>query len=175
MTHMTELQASSIRCTNPLAMLSCRISVTCTRALRNPHGSTHIIQPTPVCYASLLLHLLSFCHKAAWALPPPGSDVSGWHLSPTACHDSVQKNTHTNTYDVIAFGLEGIGAAGVKVRVVVALQEANVVEALSLRREEREKGIIGVGFSSNSKAAIGVTLSFVKAKMFSPPVPPTQI
>lgn len=45
-----------------------------------------------------------------------------------------------NTHNVIAFGLEGVGAAGVEVRVVVALQEPNVVEALGLCKEEQEKG-----------------------------------
>lgn len=39
-----------------------------------------------------------------------------------------------HTHHVGAFGLEGVGAAGVEVRVVVALQEADVVEALGLRR-----------------------------------------
>lgn len=40
--------------------------------------------------------------------------------------------THTHTDHVGAFGLEGVGAAGVEVCVVVALQETDVVEALGL-------------------------------------------
>lgn len=37
-----------------------------------------------------------------------------------------------HTHHIGAFGLEGISATGIEVRVVVALQEADVVEALSL-------------------------------------------
>lgn len=36
------------------------------------------------------------------------------------------------TYHVSAFGLEGVGAAGVEERVVVALEETDVVETLGL-------------------------------------------
>lgn len=43
-----------------------------------------------------------------------------------------------HTYYIGAFGLEGVGAAGVEVRVVVALQETDVVEAFGLRRREKE-------------------------------------
>lgn len=39
-----------------------------------------------------------------------------------------------HTHNIGAFGLEGVRAACVQVCVVVALQEANVVEALSLQR-----------------------------------------
>lgn len=123
-------------------------SVSHARAHLQTHTAALTLFSQPLC-ATLLFCCIYFCfvtRRHGPSLPPPGSDVSGWHLSATACHDSIQKNTHTNTYDVIAFGLEGVGAAGVEVRVVVALQEANVVEALSLRREEWEKGIIGVGF-----------------------------
>lgn len=37
-----------------------------------------------------------------------------------------------HTYHIGAFGLEGVGTAGVEERVVVALQEADVVEAFGL-------------------------------------------
>lgn len=45
---------------------------------------------------------------------------------------------HMQTYHIGAFGLEGVGAAGVEMRVVVALQEADVVEAFGLWRREKE-------------------------------------
>lgn len=70
-------------------------------------------------------------------------DISSWHLSALARYDSVFKETSSNvtrmhTYHIGAFGLEGIGTAGVEERVVIALQEADVVEAFGLWRREEE-------------------------------------
>lgn len=51
-----------------------------------------------------------------------------------AHNNSVSRETHIHVYSyhVGAFGLEGVGAAGVEVCMVIALQETDVVEALGL-------------------------------------------
>lgn len=49
-----------------------------------------------------------------------------------------------HTHNVGALGLEGVGAAGVEVRAVVALQEAHVVEAIGLGGVEKQL-VKGVG------------------------------
>lgn len=69
------------------------------------------------------------------------------------------------THHVCAFGLEGVGATGVEMRAVVALQETNVVEALGLcGSEERLLGMLVV---PSTKAAIKAVLSFVKVKLIA--------
>ena len=45
---------------------------------------------------------------------------------------NTHRHTHARAYHINAFWLEGVRAAGVEERVVVALQEADVVEALGL-------------------------------------------
>lgn len=40
--------------------------------------------------------------------------------------------TRLHSYHIGAFGLKGVGPTGVEERVVIALQEADVVEAFSL-------------------------------------------
>lgn len=76
-----------------------------------------------------------------------------------------------HTHDVGALGLEGVGAAGVEVRAVVALQEAHVVEAIGLGGVEKQL-VKGVG-AEGTHTHTGVPFNPPTAA--TAPVPPTWL
>lgn len=56
------------------------------------------------------------------------------HIAGRSTRSRGESEIKAHTHDIGALGLEGVCAACVQVRAVVALQEPNVVEALSLQR-----------------------------------------
>lgn len=80
----------------------------------------------------LIFHCIYFYFVTQWSLPRVRWQKSQVDTCQHRLAVTCYLGSYTCTYHVSAFGLEGVGAAGVEERVVVALEETDVVETLGL-------------------------------------------
>lgn len=121
----------------PISVTRAQRTLTFTRSAPRSSSNLFLFLLTGIVASGQILHMSSWrCQR--------------W-LAVTCCLGKQGLVWHMQTYHIGAFGLEGVGAAGVEVRVVVALQEADVVEAFGLwQREELLENISPIKTNTSS-------------------------